>query len=100
MVAGTVVLVVRDAEGADAQHLLVERAIGRSLERGVPRWVGVEVVGADKMRRRGDGGDIGVLRGGATVALELRLGPLAKLVGKERSLRAKRDVPGVSAARR
>lgn len=84
MVARTAL--ISQAEGSDAEYLLIEADIGRPLQRRVARRVGVKGIGADEMRRGRHGGDVGVLRGRSSVALELRLRPVANLVGEEGGL--------------
>lgn len=50
------------------------------MSRRMPTYAGVEVIGADEIRRRRNGRHVRVLGGGAAVALELRLAPIGHLV--------------------
>jgi hypothetical protein len=82
MIPGTTV--VSQAEGSDAEHFLVEANIRGPLQRRVARLVGVERIGTDEMGRRGHGGDVRILRGGSSMTLKLRLGPVSNLAREKR----------------
>lgn len=76
---------VSQAEGPNTEHFLIE-AVRRSLQRRVARRVGVKRIGTNEMRGRSHGRDVRVFRGSSPMALELRLSPVAELIGKKRGL--------------